>query len=125
MSSSKSRTTKGSGRTYLNLEWTNQHGCGGDENTDPHKVNCNLVIQYLCQPDKSYPKGHKRKLRNGKNRNTPAFQGGRNNEKRSDTDARMNRNLNVDNVLQEQWMWYEKCNVRSRNKGRYSLFVFQ
>ena len=117
MSSARSRTTKKDGRTYLNLEWTNQHGCGGDEDTDPHKVNCNLVIQYLCQPEKSYPKGHKRKLRNGKSRTTPTFQGGSTNEKRSDTNNRMNRNLNVDHVLQEQWMSYEICNVRSRNKG--------
>ena len=33
----------------LLLEWTNQHGCGGDVNTDPHKQNCNIVLQYMCQ----------------------------------------------------------------------------
>jgi hypothetical protein len=27
------------------LEWTNQHGCGEDES----KLNCNIVIQYMCQ----------------------------------------------------------------------------
>lgn len=122
-SSSKSRTTKDQGRTFLNIEWTNQHGCGGDEDTDPHKVNCNLVIQYLCQPEKNFPKNHKQKLRNGKSTATPTFQGGSKNEKQSSTMARMNRNLNVNNVLQEQWMWYEKCNVRSRNKGNNWLFL--
>ena len=25
-------------------EWTNQHACGGNEDNDPHKPNCNLVI---------------------------------------------------------------------------------
>ena len=33
--------------TELVMEWTNQHGCGGNEDTDPHKLNCNLVIQYM------------------------------------------------------------------------------
>ena len=33
--------------TYLMVEWTNQHGCGGNEDTDPHKLNCNMVIQYM------------------------------------------------------------------------------
>ena len=33
--------------TYLTVEWTNQHGCGGNEDNDPHKLNCNMVIQYM------------------------------------------------------------------------------
>merc|ERR1711976_116893 len=39
------------GESYLTFEWTNQHGCGGNEDTDPHKQNCNLVFQYQCQDD--------------------------------------------------------------------------
>lgn len=35
--------------TNLVIEWTNQHGCGGNENNDPHKLNCNIVIQYMVQ----------------------------------------------------------------------------
>ena len=38
------------GISNLVVEWTNQHGCGGDEDNDPHKLNCNLVLQYMCQP---------------------------------------------------------------------------
>ena len=33
--------------TNLVIEWTNQHGCGGNEDNDPHKLNCNIVIQYM------------------------------------------------------------------------------
>ena len=40
----------GGGRSNLVVEWTNQHGCGGDEDDDPHKLNCNMVLQYMCQP---------------------------------------------------------------------------
>ncbi len=35
--------------TRLTVEWTNQHGCGGNEDSDTHKLNCNLVIQYMVQ----------------------------------------------------------------------------
>jgi hypothetical protein len=31
------------------VEWTNQHGCGGNLLDDPNKLNCNIVIQYTCQ----------------------------------------------------------------------------
>ena len=43
----------GAGDSYMTIEWTNQHGCGGNDDTDPHKVNCNMVIQYMCQDDVS------------------------------------------------------------------------
>ena len=41
----------GGGVSQLTVEWTNQHGCGGNENSDPHKTNCQIVIQYMCQED--------------------------------------------------------------------------
>lgn len=39
------------GKSYMDIEWTNQHGCGGNEANDPHKQNCNLVLQYMCQDE--------------------------------------------------------------------------
>ncbi|XP_048739300.1 protein DD3-3-like isoform X2 [Ostrea edulis] len=44
-------------KTYLAVEWTNQHGCGGSESTDPQKQNCHMVLQYMCQDDVSSPVG--------------------------------------------------------------------
>eukprot|EP00049_Salpingoeca_infusionum_P009366 m.156112 g.156112 ORF g.156112 m.156112 type:complete len:746 (-) comp14313_c0_seq4:1450-3687(-) len=41
----------GKGQSILSVEWTNQHGCGGNEHTDPHKLNCNLLLQYMCMPE--------------------------------------------------------------------------
>jgi hypothetical protein len=35
-------------KSILGIEWTNQHGCGGNELGDPHKLNCEIVIQYMC-----------------------------------------------------------------------------
>ncbi len=45
------------GQSYLSFEWTNQHGCGGNEDTDPHKLNCNIVLQYMCQENVASPTG--------------------------------------------------------------------
>ena len=38
------------GRSVLPIEWTAQHGAGGDEDTNPNKLNANFVIQFLVQP---------------------------------------------------------------------------
>ena len=48
----------------VTIEWTNQHGCGGSEDKDPHKLNCNIVLQYMCEPDVNKP--DKYNIRNGK-----------------------------------------------------------
>lgn len=39
------------GSSELSIEWTNQHGCGGNEHGDPHKLNCQITIQYMCHPN--------------------------------------------------------------------------
>merc|ERR1712080_199804 len=49
------------GLSLLGVEWTNQHGCGGNEDKNPHKLNCQLVLQYMCQPETS----NDEKLRDG------------------------------------------------------------
>jgi len=38
------------GQSVLPLEWTGQHGSGGNEDTNPNKLNANYVLQYLAQP---------------------------------------------------------------------------
>ena len=43
--------------TILNIEWTNQHGCGDKD------LNCNIVLQYQCRPSKQ--DDDTRVLRNG------------------------------------------------------------
>ena len=38
------------GISKLLIEWTAQHGCGGNENDSPNELNCNIVLQYMCRP---------------------------------------------------------------------------
>jgi hypothetical protein len=45
------------GKSYLEMEWTNQHGCGGNEDTNPQKQNCQMILQYMCQDDVDSPTG--------------------------------------------------------------------
>jgi len=59
----------------LIVEWTNQHGCGGNEDTNPHKLNCNVVIQYMDVDPKeeAFGKLSEGGFRDGTNTNTQNF----------------------------------------------------
>ena len=50
--------------TYLDIEWTNQHGCGDAD------LNCQIILQYMCQEHKESEIGSNfipNRKRNGKN----------------------------------------------------------
>ena len=32
----------------LTVVWTNQHGCGASEGDNPNKLNCQILLQFLC-----------------------------------------------------------------------------
>ena len=32
----------------LVVEWTNQHGCGINEPDNPNKLNCQIILQFMC-----------------------------------------------------------------------------
>ncbi|CAL1539912.1 unnamed protein product [Lymnaea stagnalis] len=102
------------GKSFLTIEWTNQHGCGGNENSSPQKQNCDLVLQYMCQDE---PATGADRLRNGVVTNTQDYtkptKDNLMNDRKS-TDVKENRGLH------EKWDWYNKCYLRERNKG---LFV--
>eukprot|EP00493_Phyllostaurus_siculus_P027269 UN27616 len=48
--SAKGATEK-EGNSYFPIEWTNQHGCGENTPGKPNKLNCNMVLQFMCQRD--------------------------------------------------------------------------
>jgi len=109
--------------TNLVIEWTNQHGCGGNENNDPHKLNCNIVIQYMVQ-DYDGNQGVTQalrfeRLRNGRNTQTQNYQSGNLQEQRS---AYLNRrnNVQVDRGLHESFDYYDDCYTRTRNTGLFT-----
>ncbi|XP_059178656.1 protein DD3-3-like [Physella acuta] len=105
----------GEGKSYLTIEWTNQHGCGGNDNTSPNKQNCVLLLQYMCEDEPDSPTVDS--MRNGVTTNTQDF------TKPTKTtlgSERKTKDVKTDRGLHEPWDWYNKCYIRERNKG---LFV--
>ncbi|XP_071805956.1 protein DD3-3-like [Asterias amurensis] len=111
----------GQGQSLMTMEWTNQHGCGGDENTDPHKLNCNIVLQYMCQVDAATATGDVDTIRNGRTTNTQGHTRINNlNENQNAANNRKNNNVREDRGLHEKWDWYDKCYNRERNAGLFT-----
>ena len=97
------------GKSYLTVEWTNQHGGGSN-----YKLNSNLVLQFMCQPDS---KNGKDKIRNGASTATQQYSKPPTNENSGQYSNRKNNNIAENKVLQESWEWYDSCYQRDRNKG--------
>uniref|UniRef100_A0A0B7ADP4 Protein DD3-3 n=2 Tax=Arion vulgaris TaxID=1028688 RepID=A0A0B7ADP4_9EUPU len=102
------------GKSFLTMEWTNQHGCGGNEDTSPQKQNCDLILQYMCQDDTASSTDT---LRNGVTTNTQDYTKPNPSNVAAD---RKSRDVKSDRGIHESWDWYNKCYLRERNKG---LFV--
>jgi len=104
----------------LTVEWTNQHGCGGNEGDDPHKLNCNMVLQYTCNNEKHYldkpgmALGMEVEIKNGRNTNTPDSAGSV-----SDVANQKLQNDNNRRGRHEGEGYYYECQKRSRNKGLF------
>eukprot|EP00117_Sycon_ciliatum_P002040 scpid46540/ scgid7447/ Protein DD3-3 len=115
------------GSSELEVEWTNQHGCGGNEDSDPHKLNCNMVLQYMCQDHddsidntNDFPLPY---LRNGDNTNTQQYNAratGTKNETQSQMNNRMTNAVEQDRVIHESWMNYDRCYQRERNRNLFT-----
>lgn len=98
------------------IEWTNQHACGGSEDTDPQKMNCHIVIQYTCDTDNSVvtDKTLQVSMRDGGVTTTS-------NEPTSEADADTQKTQNAANQFGvfESEHWYWNCKARERNKGLF------
>lgn len=107
------------GKSYLTFEWTNQHGSGGNDVTNPHKMNSDIVLQYMCQPAHDKLTGDS--VRNGINTNTPNFKAS-NNKQESLASYRKRKagNVDVNRGMHESWEWYDKCRRRERNQGLFT-----
>jgi len=82
--------------SYLQLEWTNQHGCGqGHLNVD-----CDLIIQYMCSTD----------LRDGTTTDTIT-------EATSDT---VDANGVYTYGMHENFPYFRACAARARNGGLFA-----
>jgi hypothetical protein len=112
-----------SGQSYVDVEWTAQHGCGIDQPANhSDKVNCDLIIQYMCQPLTNYASDNLDRIRDGLNTNTQDY--ATMTDPAAETPdvkaARKSGAVKLDRVLQETWESYDACNYRERNRGLFT-----
>ncbi|XP_072025685.1 LOW QUALITY PROTEIN: protein DD3-3-like [Amphiura filiformis] len=120
MSGNYKQYTDGEGVSQLVIEWTNQHGCGGNEDSDPHKLNCNMVIQYLCHED-NLGAADTDRLRDGTSTDTQKHTRIKDlDETPANARDRRDGDVDQDECLQEPWDWYDKCYNRERNAGLFT-----
>jgi hypothetical protein len=83
-------------KSYLQVEWTNQHGCGNNH----VNVDCDIIIQYMCGT----------KVRDGTSEDTIEEQ------------TREEQDANGEYVygMHESWENYRKCTKRNRNGGLFA-----
>jgi len=86
----------------LSIEWTNQHGCGNP------KVECNLVIQYMCGSSGDSPSI---RIRDGTTTTTIPNDAGQYNAE----DA----NGFYLYGMHESYQYYQQCTTRDRNMGLF------
>lgn len=114
----------------IKIEWTQQHGCGGNEDNNPHKMNCNNVLQFMCQEDLSHlkisttltrqQKGGiaQGQMRDGTSQITNGHAGPSSNKARwLATHGQQNH---IQRGMHEPYQWYDKCKTRDRNKGLFT-----
>ena len=105
------------GKSHLNIEWFNQHGCGKRDGDDANAIDCHVVIQYKCGDE----------LRNGMSTKTPQFTRSdpENNSmaatlERKKGDIEVNTGTeNEERGEHETWENYDSCHTRNRNEGLF------
>jgi plastocyanin len=101
--------------SVLPIEWTNQHGCGGAEQGDPQKMNCNFVIQFTCDTSAAVTDETLQvAMRDGGNTNTA-------DEPNTYADVATTQANNAANFrgVVESEAYYFSCKDRTRNKGLF------
>jgi len=93
--------------SVLSIEWTNQHGCGGNEDGDANTLNCNIVAQYMCDTkgDEGSDTTMTVKLRDGTTTNQVGTDGSPGDQTRG---------------VHESAGYYSFCSNRHRNTGLFT-----
>ena len=107
--------------SILSVEWTNQHGCGGNEATDPQALNCNIVLQYMCDTNdaaSTYASASMQSMRvhlkDGTTTDTPTEPNGFANA------ATLDATTNAATGRHESPSHYQECRTRKRNSALFT-----
>lgn len=101
--------------TELAIEWFNQHGCGLADKNDANWINCQIVIQFMCQES-----GDTR-MSNGLNTAKPRYTEPTGEETYVETLARRDTDFKEvpDTGNHESWESHDACFRRERNRGLF------
>lgn len=111
------------GKSIIEVEWTNQHGCGIETlDESSNKQNCQLVLQYMCQPKLDYDKNNSDRIRDGLTTDDSAYTPVIPNidEDQIDYFNRKKKDTDLNRGLHETWQYYDACVNRERNHGLFT-----
>lgn len=107
-----------SSQSILNIEWTEQHGCGSDDQDNSSKQNCALILQYMCESGDQDGNNLDR-IRDGLNTRSQEFTRMAQDTLDQNSERKQN-NVKQDRVLHEPWQYYDNCYYRQRNMGLFT-----
>ncbi|CAG5083805.1 Oidioi.mRNA.OKI2018_I69.PAR.g10467.t1.cds [Oikopleura dioica] len=101
--------------TELAIEWFSQHGCGLANKNDANWINCQIVIQYMCQDSGST------RMSNGFVTTSSQYTEPAADEDHDATLARKDTDFEEvpDTGFHESWESYDACYRRERNRGLF------
>ena len=108
------------GKSYLTIEWFNQHGCGAADKDDTNEIDCHLVLQYKCENVEGI--SNSEKMKNGFDYNNMKFTA-KFDRKETYEEEQARKKADTDNSSDmgrhESWENYEVCKKRWRNEGLF------
>jgi hypothetical protein len=101
--------------TELAIEWFNQHGCGRADKNDANWINCQIVIQFMCQDSADT------RMSNGIVTTKPRYTEPTEEETHEETLARRDTDFEEvpDTGMHESWESHDSCFRRERNRGLF------
>jgi len=99
--------------SILNIEWTNQHGCGGNPTTAPHQLNCQITFQYSCD---TKPTGYNN---NGDYAMTMLMKDGASTTQSNNQGWVAPSSVTDQGGRHESDAYYYECQHRTRNQGLF------
>lgn len=104
-----------SGKSELGIEWWNQHGCGKQHEYDSNWIDCQIIVQYMCQDSVTTS------FKNGVKTAAPAWSEPKAEESFEQITTRKTKDKQrkPSSGEHEPWEYYDACYARGRNRNLF------